>query len=413
MSLRSRTLKIGDIAVPIMIIGTIAFLDIQIICLGSQAVALFIMVLVLFKHGAVLRGEYRNYFIWALILLLYCFFSCFWAARNNLTAFSCSISVLQGCLMGFTVLYMTDSVNKIDGVIKAFTIAGIIISLRFFLQVPISFWGKETRFDNIPLFRSNYTAVFLAYIAGIIFYRILKDKHLSTAKCGYNIFLILLFMFISIMTGTKKGILVFGTIVLLTFILSSTNPIKLIIRIALGALGVFLVYYLIMNIELFYGAIGYRFEKMVYQYLGINGVADGSTRERLAFARDALDVFKNHPFFGVGLDGYRYLNRIQFTYSHNNYIELLADIGIIGFSIYYSKYLALLATAIKKIKNNQLLFSILAAMIIADFGTVSYSAELQHILLGFVIAMVQVDAAFESSSRMTNEEEPTSLARLS
>ena len=52
---------------------------------------------------------------------------------------------------------------------------------------------------------------------------------------------------------------------------------------------------------------------------------------RSFFALEALSVFKENLFIGIGQDGYRYVNSREFTYSHNNYVEILANLGIVGF----------------------------------------------------------------------------------
>lgn len=414
MAIKRKGHSIYEIAVPLMVIGTIAFSDIQILCLGSQAIAFAIALLALVKNGAILRDENRKYFVWSFLFSLFCMFSSFWASPNNSTAIRCSLSVIQGCLIGFTVLYLTDNSEKLNSLIDAFIIAGVIISARFFIQIPVSYWGREARFDNVPLFAANSTAVFLAYAAGIVFFtRFLKREQDKVNSKLINIVLAALFMFVSLMTGTKKGLLVFGIIVLVTYILSSKNPLKLLVRIGLAVVAVLAVYYLIMNVDLFYGAIGYRFERMVYQYLGIGGIVDGSTRERIAFVDNAIEVFRSHPIVGIGIDGFRYVNRVQFTYSHNNFAEILADLGIIGFIIYYSKYLSILSIAFKRLKDNQLLFGLSIALLAADYGSVTYSSELQFILLGFVLAMVQVKSGFDQSHIVVDKEEPIQLANMS
>lgn len=395
MQVQRKNKTLNDIVVPLMIVGTIAFSDIQVICLGTQAIALAVVFLKLFSGKSILRGEIKNYFFWSLMFALFSACSCIWSSSDNVTAVRATVAVVQGCLIGFIIIFLSDTKERFRSLITSFVICGIIICVRFFIQVPVSYWGKETRFDNFALFGSNSTAIFLAYAAGIIiYYCVMSSDFSDKSKKWYFIVLSLLFMFVAMMTGTKKGIMVFGIIVISTFILRSKNTLKLLWRIIVGVVAVLLVYYLIMNVDIFYGAIGYRFEKMVYQYMGINGVIDGSTRERTAFIQNALAVFIEHPILGVGIDGFRYVNRIQFTYSHNNYTELLANFGVVGFAIYYHRYLMLLIEAVKNIKTNQIMFGIVLAMLVADYGTVSYSSELQFIVLGFIIsefALYQVE----------------------
>ena len=38
--------------------------------------------------------------------------------------------------------------------------------------------------------------------------------------------------------------------------------------------------------------------------------------------KEAMVRFNEKPIFGWGADGFRYFNKIDFTYSHSNYLEL-------------------------------------------------------------------------------------------
>lgn len=382
-------ISLNDFALLFLTLGILAFPDIQIICLGSQIFALGIIVCNLLTGNIMMKQETVKYSIWALVFWGYCLVSCLWTIPTNITAIRCTISVLQCCLVGFMILYFANTKKKLQYLTNLFIVAGVILSIRFFIQVPSSVWGKEIRFENDPLFESNSTAVFLAYASALIVYFYVFNKQ-KMSKQFFSIFLVFVFMFVSLMTGTKKGILIFGIIVLSTFVLKSQNPLKLIFRIGISVFLVFVAFYIIMHVDLLYGAIGYRFERMIYQILGVNGIVDGSTRERVAFIKSAVHVFKENPIVGVGIDGFRYLNEIQHTYSHNNFTELLANLGIIGFAIYYSEYFGIVVKSKYFIKNNQIVFAMALAMIIADYGSVTYSSELQFILLGYLCASLTV-----------------------
>ena len=115
---------------------------------------------------------------------------------------------------------------------------------------------------------------------------------------------------------------------------------------------------------------------------------DGSTRTRLLFIENALEVFKSNPIFGVGIDGFRYENHYQFTYSHNNYTELLANLGITGLVLYYSIFVVYLKKSLLTIRNNALPFAILAAMLVTDWSAVSYSSESKMIWMALLMLPV-------------------------
>jgi O-antigen ligase len=65
---------------------------------------------------------------------------------------------------------------------------------------------------------------------------------------------------------------------------------------------------------------------------------DPSTQGRFEIWKLAMDIFKKNPFLGTGYDTFGALQGFD---THNNYLKVLAEIGIMGFLIYlYLYYLA-------------------------------------------------------------------------
>lgn len=99
--------------------------------------------------------------------------------------------------------------------------------------------------------------------------------------------------------------------------------------------------------------IGYRFVGVFTGLLG-DGSVDMSGVERDYYRSTALMLFSRNPILGVGFEGFAaYLESIGYwhvAYSHCNYTELLSNIGIVGLSVYYSMYLAILLGCLKEKK---------------------------------------------------------------
>ncbi len=108
-----------------------------------------------------------------------------------------------------------------------------------------------------------------------------------------------------------------------------------------------------------------------------------STLERKEYIERGLEFFSNHPFKGIGIDTFRYYYG---GYSHNNFVELLLGVGIIGEVLYYSIY-GLLFYKIFKMDRKNLkiyLFSITLALFAMDMGTVSYYDKLTLLMLIYI-----------------------------
>jgi O-antigen ligase len=69
-----------------------------------------------------------------------------------------------------------------------------------------------------------------------------------------------------------------------------------------------------------------------------------SGETRLEAGRHALEVFERHYLFGTGPAGYHFYldwGRTVFQLSHNNYVDILAQMGITGLAVYMWLWLAL------------------------------------------------------------------------
>ena len=104
---------------------------------------------------------------------------------------------------------------------------------------------------------------------------------------------------------------------------------------------------------------------------------------RAQMIRIGWNSFKQHPLLGIGYGCPHLLasREMNFdTYLHNNYIELLAGGGIIGFSIFYSIYIYLFYKLHQyhsiKHYGNGICTILLVLILFMDFGQVScYSKE--------------------------------------
>lgn len=107
-----------------------------------------------------------------------------------------------------------------------------------------------------------------------------------------------------------------------------------------------------------------------------------------------LRRWTERPLCGYGFDSFKYYNRAMtgnFYYAHNNYVELLYDLGLTGFVVYYSFYFKLLITGIveRKIPVYARSFPVatVLAFLVYEVGAVNYSSAhaMIMVLLAFVV----------------------------
>jgi O-antigen ligase len=176
---------------------------------------------------------------------------------------------------------------------------------------------------------------------------------------------------------------------------SKKGRLKIIGSTFIIAIAALVVYFLIMKVPFFYNVIGVRFEGF-FEFLGDNrGKADSSTLLRYQMIDAAWEKWLERPLFGYGFDSFKYYNEQFVTghryYSHNNFLELLYNQGIVGFAIYYSFYVYLVIKA-WRLKNNFLyrgfIIGAVAAWLLFEYYGITYSTTPTQIMLFFCFNLI-------------------------
>lgn len=184
-------------------------------------------------------------------------------------------------------------------------------------------------------------------------------------------------LFIIILTSSRKSLLasVAGMVMMGLMRIQRRNVVP---RVLMTFGLVIALSYLIMSVPEFYRTIGGRFESMTEYLLGEGGDYSISLRQR--FIENAQDMFFERPILGYGINNFAVQigRRIDvWTYAHNNYYEILADLGIVGFTLFYGYYFYLLATLAKAWRKTgssmaKMMLALLVVIMICEYGLVSY-----------------------------------------
>ena len=375
-----------DIIISLLVLSSLSFYDVKLVFLGIQFIAFAMTFAQIFIRKS-LPKHVLAYICWLFVFSFYGYASSLWISDRNTTSVLVTLSVIQvGLIAVCIMLYVHNHPERFIKLINIFILSACIISIRFFIDVPISAWGKEARFSEDTLFGGNIPAMIMSFSVVYLFYYVFI-KHLND-KRKIAIFLISLFTLITLLMGTKKGLLIITIGVVFLWITHTKNPVKLLTRTVISIAICVIVYSAIMRIPVLYGSIGYRIDGMIKGFQ--SGQGDASTNARIKFISDALRVFNENKLLGVGQDGYRYENIYEPVYSHNNYVEILANLGILGFITYYSIFVVTLVKAFKKWRNNLLPITTIIIMLIIDVSMVSYSCEMSYVLFALCLSFVQL-----------------------
>lgn len=114
---------------------------------------------------------------------------------------------------------------------------------------------------------------------------------------------------------------------------------------------------------------------------------DSSYRKRAEMVQEGLELWQQAPLFGNGMDAFRGLSG-QGTYAHNNFIELLCDLGLAGALLFYALYVQVLVRAAQARPIVRLYCWILIlTLFLADVAYVSYKSK-QAIMILMLLTVV-------------------------
>lgn len=357
------------------------------------------------------KGKYRFgfgvYFAMMLLFLTYTMVSSLWALNAD-RALEKSQTLLEIFLMIF-VLYnhyrsYDDGVKQALQDIKISSFVIVIYTLIFYgIPQLLLMAAEEERLEND--FANVNTIGILAAIGVIIQLDELIGKKkftLWTLLCIPSLFLIAL-------TQSRKALVMvvmgFALILWMRHIRKGSFFKTLFRMILYVAIGVAVVYF-VLSLPVF-GGIMERMETFFNSFTG-EGKVDSSTLERNQMVEIGLQTFLKYPFFGIGIGNsgeitLYYLNKD--TYLHNNFVELLASGGIVGFLIYYSIYIYLIVKfwQYRKQHNDEyvICLTLMLVLLAMDYGRVSYYTKTQYIFL--MVMFLEVNALKKTVGPITRQ----------
>lgn len=149
----------------------------------------------------------------------------------------------------------------------------------------------------------------------------------------------------------------------------------------------------------------------LFNLLSGEGEADYSALSRADMIDYGLQQWLYSPIWGYGLDSFKYFYGLVtgvVSYSHNNYVELLFDLGLIGCILYYIFYLKILIKGLtlrNRLPSYARAFSVavIVSFLIYEFGAVTYSST-PAILMIYMASMLQKLENFEVAEGVNSYE---------
>lgn len=307
----------------------------------------------------IIRCLFKNYgfSIDSYFVVIFLYFSCIVLFQNE----SIYQEMMKACVLGGygLILYLLYSYGGVFAFLRSIqsdAVANIIV-------------------------QKNILAYVMAIVVLVCFYKVINEKKL--------VFLVLMIppIIVAIGTGSRRGLIAIAVSIVALIVFRDFNY-KVLINIGAAILLIYLSYIILKQMNL--GYVMERIESLLSLFSDGDDLIS-SDQGRMDMIRYGLQMFKEKPVFGNGADAFKHLSGYN-IYSHNNFVELLANYGIVGFALYYYVYLVLFKKLIDIAKSGddfaKFLLAYIVMRIVSDFGNVSYYDRFTYIMLAVIISYI-------------------------
>ena len=321
------------------------------------------MLFVIKKNNLVKNHEIISLFIFLAI----CLFSCIYSFNSSDSLVKVkTLCILLLMLIGLMCFFKKDK-NNIDFFLKSISISGVLSSIYLIFLFD---WKSGVRIDNV-LGDSNQVATYIAYSFIVLLY-LLKSK--KTKKI-YSILGLVLMFIANILSGSRSALIVtfLGGIIYVFMSMkpNKTKIFKTIFIFIIALIVLYFLYYFMMNNETLYNIIGKRYISF-FEIIngGSSSINETSTQTRSHLIDLAWGKFTENFWtilFGNGIGFFAsYWTTVggRYAFCHNNYLELLSGVGIIGTICFYYTYIKTLLVQLKDYKKNHSQTSVLCVSLL-------------------------------------------------
>lgn len=345
------------------------------------------------SRGIVIKNtKYRTWVIvWALITAV----SLIYSIRPSYT-FTALLTILARGFVLFLLICRIETKEQLVYLLKIY-IAVTSINLVYILsKVDVMSLGVERigvrTIESDVSWNSNSIGMVLALAVSSIFVLQRKKQFVGFHRV-ISFALVLVFIFITLLTGSRIALIMMLLIPLSIYFLSSTLR-NIWYKVIIILISLYLAYYLIMNVPQIYDVLGSRIERLILSLQGKN-VIDGSISSRRELIKDGIEWFRSKPLLGYGMYTFMVLSKQFFAYewyAHNNYIEILVGTGILGLVGYYWYYIYMLCYSIsQKLQSRKIIVSLIIVSLICDFAVVSFKDFVFQFLIALATIVMNLD----------------------
>lgn len=331
--------------------------------------------------------------VWYTTFTVFAALSSVWSSYFNAGMASYFLRMVVIIAMITSISIYVDKPEDLERIIKLYILSVVIIVFLEFSAFPISEWSNGSMGSHFSGSNPNGVA-FIVFCAELMAFYEFYSKN----KKSYLLLVILFIAFI-ILSSSRKGL--FAALAgPLMFVVFSTYKKNYFLNIVTVFSLAALVFMFIMTDEYAYHAIGRRLDSMFnFWFENQTHRIDNSLYMRSYYIELAKEMFAESPILGKGMGNFVKIIDNDYTltgaYSHNNFWQILSELGIIGFGIYYSMYFYIIIKLAKgafidKSRINLLFFVFMVLLMVLETGLVNYNSKMPHIVIAIAYASTYV-----------------------
>lgn len=352
-----------------------------------------VIALIMFTKNTECLAKYKGFFLWQGVFIFLMACSALWTI--NTTHWHAQLLVMFKILLKITtVVIICGDFQGVQKLLAGFSGLGLAIFMTLFATGRL-YEGWRLGTDLLGN-ANSFAHIVTIMMTGAMYYIFASRRRFYKMV---NVVIMALDLYLIFLSGGRKFIIYAVVFMFVTIVMNSDRVrIRNVVLATLTiAILVVIGYRFIMTNDVLYRTIGIRLIGLGTEE-GAMGVGDQSR-----LMQRGIEMFLQRPLFGFGIGGfqqYSYDYYGRYIYAHSNYIELLADFGIVGFFIYYSRYFKNLASMFKcyrKLGDEvKLYLPLMLAILVLDIFSISFN---QTAFIPFFVMLI----SGYSDSKYTSE----------
>ena len=317
--------------------------------------------------------------------------SAFFFAQRQMVGYQTSIMIAQLTVVMIAEVFVIRKDNAMDFTCWSMLIA-LLIAVVGFIFLGQSFRGS-TRMSLEGVNPNSLSMLFVNGAFLLLFIQIGKSRKFKALA----FFLVLLFCYGIILTGSRKSLLGIAFLLLLWLMLSLLPGTQRSTKLRILSVSVLLV--IVLVIVYFFTPL-----KDMVMFERLFSDLNSGDEARMGMYKEGYAFFLESPVFGIGPGNFSVRSSYR-TYSHSTYIESLSGFGIVGSIFFFGMLIIIFVKLVKSayfsnqskdvvgFQRSMLCIAMLGTYAALGLGVIYFYSLPAYILFGFLsgFAAMQLD----------------------